>query len=174
MTADESARLEFLAACLTKLGLSLPSKDAWNDIPRPTSMLNLYCQAGHLVSLVNRLSDQSHAVVTEGSFLLADKFGLDAFNFEWTTDGSWSTNIEPPQSDRPTYRVNVGSKIVGRGFDYDVFHASLNDFRTIESSHLSKTWKQALGAYERCPELSWGDNLLYGETVTSTNTLLSR
>ncbi|KAJ4405672.1 biotin holocarboxylase synthetase [Neurospora sp. IMI 360204] len=181
VTADESARLEFLAACLSKLGLSLPSKEAWSDIPRPTTMWNIYCQRGHFLSLVNRLSGQSHAVRTDGSIWLENKFGLDMFHLEWTTDGSWSTNYDPRESDKPTYRINVGPKVAGQGvdesgtqFDYDIFFASLDKFRTLESSRTVSTWKQALGRYDACfPKLSWGNHLMYGETVTSTNTLLS-
>lgn len=104
------------------------------------------------------------------------------FHLEWTTDGSWSTNYDPPKFDKPTYRINVGSKVAGQGvdesgthFDYDIFFASLDEFRTLESRRAVSTWKQALRNYDPWfPKLSWGNHLMYGETITSTNTLLSR
>ncbi|KAK3952032.1 biotin-protein ligase [Pseudoneurospora amorphoporcata] len=180
VTADETARLEFLAACLIKLGLSLPSKDAWDDIHRPTNMLNLYCHEGHFEPFVNRLLGRSSAAVaTDGSFWLEDRFGLDVFHFEWTSDGAWSTNYDPRQFGKPVYRVNVISNVAGSGvdesrFDYDLYFASLNEFRMLELNRGIKTWKQALGS-NGWPnmKLTWGNHLMYGETVTSTNTLLS-
>ncbi|KAK3503780.1 biotin-protein ligase [Neurospora crassa] len=183
VTADESARLEFLAACLSKMGLSLSPKAAWDDIPRLTTMLNIYCQEGHLESLLNRLTGRSYAVITDGSIWLEDKYGSDMFHLEWTTDGSWSTNYEPRKSDKITWRLNVGSKVAGQGddesgteFDHDIYYASLEDFRMLESNRGFSTWKQALHVGTQgpwCPTLSWGNHLMYGDTVTSTNTLLS-
>lgn len=180
VTADENARLEFLAACLSKLGLSLPPKDAWNDIHRPTNMLSVYCEKGHLEPFLNRLSERSHAVdATAGlSFWLEDKFGLDAFHIEATPDGSWSTNYEPRDYGKPLYRVNVVSNAASSmadepPFDYARYFASMEEFRMIESSGKFETWKRALGV-KKSYKLTWGSHLMYGETVTSTNTLLAR
>lgn len=182
VTADESAQLEFLAACLGKLGLSLPSKEAWGDVRRPTNMLDIFCADDNVAPLVNRFTGRSYTVATNGDTWFDDRFGLDVFHLEWTVDGSWSTNYDlPAHPDKPIYRINVGSKMTGMEletpgirFDYDIFFASLHEFRKLEVDRTVTTWKEALGTHGRCPTLQWGDYLMYGETVTSTNTILSR
>ncbi|KAK3401858.1 biotin-protein ligase [Sordaria brevicollis] len=180
VTADESARLDFLAACLGKLGLSLPSKEAWGDVPQPTNMLELFCSEDDIAPLLNRFT-WKYAVATNGDAWFEPQPGQNVFHLEWTVDGSWSNDYDIPNyHDKPVYRINVGSKMTGmelespeRRFSYDIFSASLQEFRRLELDSKVTTWKEALGTHGRCPTLRWGDYLMCGETVTSTNTILS-
>ncbi|KFA55881.1 hypothetical protein S40293_06929 [Stachybotrys chartarum IBT 40293] len=168
LTAEQHSCMAFLRACLTKLGLEV---DQSGSSTPPLSDL-------HLTSIDNTgvtelLCNLEDIMDKEGGreYIKAD---ADTFEIE-TSQGSWS--LEELQealstTDGTTSGIveydTVVKKIIAHEeklppaqltprFDHAVFYSSLKRYQTVEDD-----------------AEDWGTVLMYGDVVTSTNTLLDK
>ncbi|KAI0593241.1 biotin-protein ligase [Biscogniauxia sp. FL1348] len=177
LRADDSARTSFLKACLTKLGL-----DVNQETPGVPSLSRL-----HLSSLViGDVDDLLHAweeIISREDgeeYIKAehDTFHLEKPETRWTMDDlkdslpandSTEQLTSPSSAEQPMIDYTTITKHIVTHekswpeakatpyFNHNAFYASLRDYRVIETE-----------AEE------WGNHLMYGEVVTSTNTLLEK
>ena len=179
LLADDTERAEFLKACLGKLGLEVTQEES----PAP-SLSKI-----HLSSLnhteVGELLHSFEDIITreDGEEYLKEE--NDLFHLE-KPDSRWSMTALN-QALANEYQASTKTKRTGRGtpdptaeyiqipksivshetawpepketpcFNHAVYYSSLRNFRQKEP---------------RAEE--WGDLLLYGEVITSTNTMLER
>ncbi|KAI5922469.1 biotin-protein ligase [Camillea tinctor] len=177
LRADDNARTTFLKACLTKLGLDV-SQDS-SGVPSLSRL--------HLSSLISSdVDDLLHSwedIISKEDgeeYIRADHdtFHLQKPETRWTMDelkDSLPTNdsageltsissSEQPMIDYTTITKQIVTHEnawpeakVTPYFNHNAFYASLKDYRMIEKE-----------------SEEWGSHLMYGEVVTSTNTLLEK
>lgn len=177
LSADEEARTSFLKACLTMLGLEV-SQGA-SAVPnlssihlsalRSTEVSETLCSLGDIIST----ADGEEYIKGEN-----DLFHLEKPGSKWSLTAlseALAGELEAPKqntgraSPDPTADYSsVPKRIVSHEdgwpepketpyFNHAVYYSSLKEFR------------------EQEPEAErWGDVLMYGEVVTSTNTLLEK
>jgi biotin--protein ligase len=175
LAGDDQPRTDFLKACLTKLGLRVNQESS--TVPS-LSRLHLSSLASHGASeLVSSLQDI--IVVEEGEEYLKDD--NDTFHLE--KPSSWemknledalpdSSEEKTDQKDDTEDRIVDYNTIVKRMvvhdelpapketpyFNHHAFYANLKHFRSLSKEHSEE----------------FGSHILYGEVVTSTNTLLEK
>jgi biotin--protein ligase len=177
LRADEEARTAFLKACLTKLGLEV--SQSVSPVP---SLSKLHLSALRHTE-VSELLSSFQDIITKDNGEEYIKGENDLFHFE-KPDSRWSMTelsealtkeLQQPKPkssraspDPTTDYSHIPKRIVSHEdawpepketpyFNHSVYYSSLREFRAIES-----------GAE------TWGDPLIYGEVVTSTNTLLEK
>jgi biotin--protein ligase len=177
LKADEDARTTFLRACLSKLGLEV-SQEA-SPVPSLSKMHLSALRHSEVGELLSSFDD----IITKDDGEEYIKGDNDLFHLE-KPDSRWSmaalsqalsTELEAPRKNAgrgsadPTADYSkVPKRIVSHDdawpdpketpyFNHAVFYSSLKQFRARE------------------PDAeTWGDVLMYGEVVTSTNTLLEK
>ncbi|KAL1878022.1 hypothetical protein VTK73DRAFT_8246 [Phialemonium thermophilum] len=171
LTADENSRSTFMKACLAKLGLEVNP-----DTSTVPSLSKLHLSAlrpGEASELLHSFSDIISKEDGE-EFIRAEN---DVFHIE-SVDSKWSMSelhesLGAPLPDKaPKDRIVELNSIVKRivhheeawpepketpCFNHAVFYSSLEEYRRREDA-----------------AESWGDTFMYGEVVTSTNTLLEK
>ena len=164
---DDASRLAFLAACLTKLGLEV-SRDA-APVP-PLSDIHLSAIDGTKVSEL--LCAWEDVVRKDGGHEYIDG-GADTFVIQ-SDDGSLppgeplhqSLPVDAGGGDTVDYAA-VTKRVVAHEnawpsrdatprFDHALYYSSLGRFRAVDDAE------------------DWGGMLMYGDVVTSTNSLLER
>ncbi|KAH6842717.1 biotin-protein ligase [Chaetomium sp. MPI-CAGE-AT-0009] len=176
LKADEEARTSFLRACLTKLGLEV-SQGA-SPVP---SLSKIHLSALKHTDVGETLSSFDEIITRDGGEEYI-KGGNDLFHLE-KPDSRWSLAslsetllseiAEPKKTGRtspdPTADYShVPKRIVSHEdgwpepketpyFNHSAFYSSLQEFRAKEAE-----------------AETWGNVLMYGEVVTSTNTLLEK
>lgn len=179
LLADDSSRAEFLKACLAKLGLEVTQDES----PVP-SLSKIHLSSLHHTE-VGELLHSFEDIITREDGEEYLKEGNDLFHLE-KPDSRWSMTALN-QALANEYQASTRTKRTGRGtpdptaeyiqipksivshetawpdpketpcFNHAVYYSSLQRFR------------------EREPQAEeWGDMLLYGEVITSTNTMLER
>ena len=179
LKADDGARNTFLRACLGKLGLQVSTEGS--EIPTLStihlSALNHGDVSELLFSLEDVVTKQDGEDYVEGE---NDLFHLEKPDSRWSMKevqksllGVYETRKEASGSrtgtpDPTADYTNIPKRIVSHEvawpeaketpyFNHNLYYWSLKEFRARE--------KEAE---------SWGDVFMYGEVVTSTNTLLER
>ncbi|KAL2266020.1 hypothetical protein VTJ83DRAFT_5372 [Remersonia thermophila] len=176
LRADEEARTAFLKACLAKLGLEVSQRVS----PVP-SLSKLHLSSLRHAETLDLLSALEEIITRENGEEYI-KGGNDLFHLE-KPGSRWSAaelsedlqrELQPKPKpsrgspDPTTDYTHILKRIVSHKeawpepketpyFNHAVYYSSLNEFRAAEP-----------GAE------SWGDQLLYGEVLTSTNTLLEK
>ncbi|KAL1841002.1 hypothetical protein VTJ49DRAFT_7556 [Mycothermus thermophilus] len=176
LRADEEARTAFLKACLTKLGLEVSQRVS----PVP-SLSKLHLSSLHHTE-ISELLFSFQDIITKENGEEYIKGGNDLFHLE-KPDSRWSmaelsealqAELQPKPKpsrgspDPTTDYTHILKRIVSHQeawpepketpyFNHAVYYSSLREFRAAEP-----------GAE------TWGDVLMYGEVVTSTNTLLEK
>ena len=177
MKADEDARTIFLRACLTKLGLEV--SQGTSPVP---SLSKIHLSALKHTDVGETLSSFDEIITREDGEEYI-KGGNDLFHLE-KPDSRWSLASlsqallsEVDGSKKKTGRASpdptadychVPKRIVSHEdawpepketpyFNHSVYYSSLREFRAKEAE-----------------AETWGDVLMYGEVVTSTNTLLEK
>lgn len=177
LLADEDSRISFLKACLTKLGLEV--SEGASAVP---SLSKIHLSALHH-SQVSELLCSFDEIITRSDGEEYIKGANDLFHIE-KPDSRWSLSS---LSEALASEFEASRKQTGRGspdptadysrtpkrivsheeawpepketpyFNHAVYYSSLQEFRSKE------------------PEAeTWGEVLMYGEVVTSTNTLLEK
>ncbi|KAL2259356.1 hypothetical protein VTK26DRAFT_6993 [Humicola hyalothermophila] len=178
LSADESARTSFLKACLTKLGLEV--SEGTSPVP---SLSKIHLSALHPSGVGELLCSLDDVISrTDGEEYI--KGGNDLFHLE-KPESRWSmaalSEALASELQKPNKNAGRGSpdptmtdydRVVKRivshengwpevketpYFNHADYYSSLREFRAREPE--AKTW---------------GDLLMYGEVVTSTNTLLEK
>ncbi|KAH9890141.1 biotin-protein ligase [Xylariomycetidae sp. FL2044] len=176
LRADDSARISFLKACLTKLGLEISQETT--AVPSLSRL--------HLSSLVsNEVDDLLHSwedIITredEEEYIKGenDTFHLEKAETRWSVGSlkqalPTTDTVDPKTSDSTEAAIvdynTITKRIVAHEsawpeakatpyFNHHAFFSSLTDYRAKDPD-----------AEE------WGNHLMYGEVVTSTNTLLEK
>lgn len=176
LKADEDSRAAFLKACLTKLGLE--ASTAASPVPSLSKMhlsALRHAEVGEILcSFDEIITRQDGEEYIKGD---NDLFHLEKPDSRWSFaalsetlskefEGARRTGRSSP--DPTTDYSSVPKRIVAHEdawpdpketpyFNHAVFFSSLREFRAREPD-----------------AKSWGDVLMYGEVVTSTNTLLER
>lgn len=172
LAADESSTTDLLKACLTKLGLEV-SQEA-SLVP---SLSRLHLSSINHVEVGEMLHSFSDIIVKDQGeeFIRGEN---DTFHLE-KPDTRWSmaslgdaldtkTGDEASPKDTITDQNKIIKRIVSHEeawpetketpyFNHAVFYSSLREFREVDPQ-----------AEE------WGNTFMYGEVVTSTNTLLEK
>lgn len=186
LAQDDEHRMNFLKACLTKLGLQVNHENT--SIPS-LSKLHLSAldpqEVGGLVSTLADIitKDETGEEIIKGE---NDTFHLENPDSRWSVndlrDALQSAQVTPEDEEKTRKNDPAKAAAVDGLIDYNKvlktivshesawpdpketpyfnhhdYYSSLREFRRYES--------------EAC---EWGDNLLYGEVVTSTNTLLEK
>ncbi|RKU42996.1 biotin holocarboxylase synthetase [Coniochaeta pulveracea] len=171
LAADDALRTSFLRACLTKLGLEVSQEDS--SVP---SLSKLHLSAADTTDVGLLVHSFGDIVTTEENerFIkdVNDTFHLERPASRWSmtglTDALQAPKDQPLSTDTTTDQSQVVKRIVSHEqewpeaketpyFNHALFYNSLFEFR--------KKDREAE---------KWGDVLLYGEVVTSTNTLLEK
>lgn len=164
LAADDRSRISFLKACLSELGLEVAQDDY-----TPPSLSGLHLTAIDSGKVTELLCDLGDAIEKEnGNELIRAE--ADTFQIVAQDDGVDLSELRNtlPQAETIDDPSLVIKKIIPHEnklpsddltprFSHERFYSSLRHYRKIES-----------GAYQ------WGDVLLYGDVVTSTNTLLEK
>ncbi|KAK3332225.1 biotin-protein ligase [Cercophora scortea] len=177
LTADDDARTNFLKACLTKLGLEVSQ-----GVSAVPSLSKIHVSSLHHFEAAE-LMDTFEDIITidEGeSFIKAesDLFHLEKPDSRWSMAGLNEALASEYQATKKTTGrgtpdptaeyTQIPKCIVSHEgawpepretpyFNHAVFYSSLREYRKKETK-----------------AKEWGDVLMYGEVVTSTNTLLER
>ncbi|KAH6605952.1 hypothetical protein Trco_005105 [Trichoderma cornu-damae] len=164
LVADERCRIGFLKACLAELGLEVVQDDYV-----PPSLSSLHLTAIDSGKVTELLCDLGDVIEKENGneFIRGE---TDTFQIVTQEDG---LNLDELQNTLPQAEtVDDPSSVVKRiiahekklpgddltpRFSHERFYSGLKKYRMMES-----------GAEQ------WGDILLYGDVVTSTNTLLEK
>ena len=181
LAADSSARINFLKACLTKLGLEVTEQGS--EIP---SLSKLHLSALKSTDVGELLFSLDDAIDREEGeeFVRGenDLFHLEKPDSRWSVTElrkSLAAEYDKPKTPKarssgsstpdPTADyISIPKRIVSHEeawpeaketpyFNHSVYYWSLKEFREREEE-----------------AENWGDVLMYGEVVTSTNTLLDR
>ena len=172
LRAGEEARTSFLKACLTKLGLELSQEST--PVPSLSKL--------HLSSLrpsgVGELLQSFDDVISkeDGKEFIKgenDTFHIEAPNATWCMAQLRAAlgpeSGEPPQPAHSSFDHDQTIKRVAAHdeswpepketpyFNHSVYYSSLREYRDRDAD-----------------SEEWGDSLMYGEVVTSTNTLLDK
>lgn len=168
LAADDKQRIEFLKACLSKLGLQVAQ-----DTTAVPSLSSLHISGLEAEGPLEILSSLAPALTNEGQIeYLTDE--TDTFRIE--RPGAWNLNdLEeslPDKSTKPSDGIIDYQTVIKRlvihdelpsskltpYFNHHAFYANLRQYQS-ESRE---------GASE------FGSNLMYGEVVTSTNTIMEK
>lgn len=168
LAADDRERMDFLKACLSKLGLQVAQ-----DTAAVPSLSSLHVSGLNAEDPLEILSSLAPALTNEGqNEYLKDE--NDTFRIE--RPGAWNLNdLEeslPNESSKPSDGIIDYQTVVKRlvvhdelpsskltpYFNHHAFYSNLRQYQS-ESKE---------GASE------FGSNLMYGEVVTSTNTILEK
>ncbi|KAL6890649.1 biotin-protein ligase [Trichoderma evansii] len=164
ITADDRSRISFLKACLSELGLEVAEDDY-----TPPSLSSLHLTAIDNGKVTELLYDLGDAIEKENGneFVRAE---ADTFQIITQEDGLDLNELQStlPQTETIDDPSSVVKKIIFHEkklpsddltprFSHERFYSSLKQYRKLES-----------GAGQ------WGDVLMYGDVVTSTNTLLEK
>lgn len=162
--ADDRSRISFLKACLSELGLEVAQDDY-----TPPSLSSLHLTAIDSGKVTELLCDLGDAIEKENGneFIRAE---TDTFQIVSQEDGLDLSELQDnlPQVetiDDPSsvikkiipHENNLPSDELTPRFSHERFYSSLKHYRKIESA-----------------ADQWGNVLLYGDVVTSTNTLLEK
>ncbi|RDA84274.1 hypothetical protein CP532_3337 [Ophiocordyceps camponoti-leonardi (nom. inval.)] len=167
LLADDAARVRFLRACLIKLGLQVSPQSA--SVP-PLSHLHLSssCNGSKVTDILGAWEDilikergQDDVIRGEADTFLVRSRRRDSFSGDSLPeltigdDGHVDFSAVPKsiiahEHDRPSPKSTPH-------FDHDVYYANLARFQAIEPD-----------------ATDWGSVLLYGEVVTSTNSILEK
>lgn len=177
LTADDKARTDFLKACLIKLGLEINQET--------TTVPSLSCL--HLSSLdpagITQLSSSLEEVIIKedgkeflkdenDTFLIERPQSFDMKNLEAAlsdeVEESTKTDQKSDSEDRIIDYNSIIKRLILHGslpnskltpyFNHQAFYANLETYRSQSKEELS----------------DFGSQLLYGEVVTSTNTILEK
>lgn len=169
----DPSRITFLRACLSKLGL--PVADEPCAIP---SLSNMHLSGLEPSSVAEMLADWEDVMDREdGEEYIraeADVFMLEKRESRWDgpRGGSAGADVNAEGEEDGKQGIVDYGKVVKRivpheeawpdvketpSFQHNVFYSSLREFRAVDR-----------GAE------SWGDQLMYGEVLTSTNTVLEK
>jgi biotin--protein ligase len=164
LAADDKSRISFLKACLAELGLEVAQDDY-----TPPSLSSLHLTAIDSGKVTELLCDLGDDIEKEnGNELIrgeADTFQIvtqeDGLNLNELQNAlPLAESIDDPSSVIKKiipHEKKLPSDDLTPRFSHERFYSSLKHYRKIES-----------GAEQ------WGDILLYGDVVTSTNTLLEK
>ncbi|RCI16394.1 hypothetical protein L249_2609 [Ophiocordyceps polyrhachis-furcata BCC 54312] len=167
LLADDASRVRFLRACLIKLGLQVSPQSA--SVP-PLSHLHLSssCNGSKVTDILGGWDDilikehgQDDVIRGEADTFLVRSRRRDSFSGDTlpeltiADDGHVDFSAVPKsiiahEHDRPSPKSTPH-------FDHDFYYASLARFQAIEPD-----------------ATDWGSVLLYGEVVTSTNSILEK
>ena len=173
IAADDKARTDFLKACLSKLGLQVTQ-----DTTTVPSLSSLHLSATNPSDPSRLVSSLEEAITRneQGAYLKDEN---DTFRIQRT--GAWNMDklndsLPATANDHPTNTETEGiidynavekhlvvhdelpSSKITPYFNHHAFYSNLKEYR-IQSKE---------GANE------FGSNLLYGEVITSTNTILEK
>ncbi|PKS10986.1 hypothetical protein jhhlp_002745, partial [Lomentospora prolificans] len=164
ITAHDDGRAKFLRACLAKLGLTVDDTEAMMP-----SLSSLHLSAMNPSEVDEMLHDWEDIITCDDKGEEFVKCESDTFHIE-KRDSRWE-HTNPPASAGGSGIVDYGT-IVKRlipheeswpdtketpSFHHNVFYTNLNAYRDME------------------PEAEeWGNQIMYGEVVTSTNTILEK
>jgi hypothetical protein len=164
LAADDSSRIKFLKACLSELGLEVAQDDY-----TPPSLSSLHLTAIDNGKVTELLCDWGEAIEKEDGkeFIRAE---ADTFQIITQEDGLDLNELQDnlPQTESIDDPSSVIKRIIPHEnklpsdeltprFSHERFYSSLKNYRKLESA-----------------ANQWGDVLLYGDVVTSTNTLLEK
>jgi biotin--protein ligase len=173
LAAADKSRIAFLKACLGKLGLE--PNETTQTIP---SLSPLHLSSINDSGVTEMLCSWESIMDRENGLELirgeADTFLIQTRNSQWDMDGIRDSlpqdgkQTKPEEDISPLNYESVVKKIVAHEtslpstkqtprFDHQLYYSSLKRFQLVE--------RQAA---------SWGNVLLYGDVVTSTNTLLEK
>ncbi|KHJ31733.1 putative biotin apo-protein ligase [Erysiphe necator] len=175
LTDDESLRVSFLKACLTKLGLTVNQEELSNP---PLSPLHLSSQKSELLSLL--LSSWQNIIITndDGQKIIrgeSDTFYLEKPDSKYRHESMIKNELQSKQlenvgenSDQLDHDPAIKYIVLHRSkwpdfketpkFNHDAFYTSLEAFQG----------EKGIKADE------FGKYLLYANVVTSTNTVLEK
>ncbi|KAL9615314.1 MAG: hypothetical protein Q9167_000285 [Letrouitia subvulpina] len=173
---DDRQRVNFLKACLLKLGLQVNQEQ--NAVP---SLSRLHLSSSHPSETVKILESLRHVISSrDGQDYLEDE--NDTFLLETPT--AWSlSSLADALPDEEMEKAKVETEDMDKIIDYDkiVKRLVIHDADQPRSKDTPYFNHQAffsnLEYYEtKSAQISegFGKNLLYGEVVTSTNTLLEK
>lgn len=170
LTAGDKNRVQFLKACLSKLGLEVCVEDS---VLPPLSSLHLSSLKSSdvtelLCSWEEIIEKENGEEYIRGE---TDCFHIQNSDTRWNVDelqSSLDASDEKREADGITDYEAVIKKIIPHEesyphprstphFNHDMYYAGLRKYRQLESA--SETW---------------GDYLLYGEVITSTNTIIEK
>ncbi|PGH01581.1 biotin-[acetyl-CoA-carboxylase] ligase [Blastomyces parvus] len=173
LAADDEARVDFLKACLTKLGLQVNQDSAAVPSLSRLHLSSLGPQGG--AGLLSALRDI--ITVTDGEEYIKDD--TDTFHLEKPSSmGMKELSESLPAETAKTDQGGDSDKIVDYSsvikevvvhedipsskstpsFNHHAYYGNLKEYRTQSKEHIHE----------------FGSNILYGEVVTSTNTLLEK
>lgn len=178
LSADEASRTSFLKACLTKLGLEV--SQGTSAVP---SLSKIHISSLH-PSGVGEILCSLDDVTTRADGEEYVKGGNDLFHLE-KPDSRWSLSA---LSEALASELQKPAKNPGRGSpdptatDYNVIPKRIvshedgwPDVKETPYFNHADYYSSLREFREKEPESeTWGDVLMYGEVVTSTNTLLEK
>lgn len=163
LAADDTARSSFLKACLRKLGLEISVQDS--GVPSLSSL--------HLSSVnnteVGELLSSMQDIIEKESGQEYIRSEVDTFHIQ-DEDTVW--NVDSLHQPLPSTVIDY-SKVIKKivphekalpphkltpRFNHSIYFSSLKRYRQVEEGEAE----------------DWGNLLMYGEVVTSTNTLLDK
>ncbi|OBR10794.1 Biotin-protein ligase [Colletotrichum higginsianum IMI 349063] len=173
LAAADAARVTFLRACLSKLGLDLSA-----DPAAPPSLSRMHLTAADHAGVSEMLASWEEAITREGEGVDAeeyihgehDVFRIEKHSSRWDVDGL--------RGALPGGEAEAEAGIV----DYDgivkviVPHdEAWPDAKETPSFNHRLFYNSLKGYRAKEPTAeTWGDSLMYGEVVTSTNTLMDK
>ncbi|PNS13801.1 Biotin--protein ligase [Sphaceloma murrayae] len=176
LTADDKPRVDFMKACLMKLGLKV-NQDS-STVP---SLSRLHLSSNKTSNLSEITKSLSQVITTDGSDQLI-KAENDTFLVE--QDGAWTVSSLKetlPTADRPMIGEAGDGKEKMVNYDEVVKRLVLHNNGLPESKETPYFNHNAffanlqhIGNRVRNPDQTFGQTLMYGEVVTSTNTLLEK
>ena len=176
LSADEKPRIDFMKACLIKLGLKASEGNA--DIP---SLSRLHLSSDNATSISTLASSLSEVITIDGdqgtikaendTFAIerASTFNLASLEDELPSKPQAEQNVLDGQEDKMVDHDKVVKRLVLHEstlpetketpyFNHHAFFANLRHYQGMS----------------RTTDPSFGKMLLYGEVVTSTSTLLDK
>lgn len=171
LAADEKHRIDFLKACLTKLGLTVSEE---KNVPS-ISRLHLSSQSPSKVT--DLMSSLSHVVKTDdnGEEFLKDE--NDTFHI--VKPSTWK--MVDLSNALPTEEGDSADQIDGSSDQIVDYNTVVKQLLLHEDEHpdsKSTPYFNHLAFYTNLehysPQATFGSHLLYGEVVTSTNTMLEK
>lgn len=178
LAADDKARTDFLKACLTKLGLQVNQETT--TVPS-LSCLHLSsldpedtgCLVSSLQEIISKEDDKEYLKDDNDTFLIERP---DAFRMEDLEEALSSENA-PAET-----KADQSSATEDRIVDYNSIIKRLLIHKELPSSKITPYWNHHafythLRTYQSQSKEAisdFGRHLLYGEVVTSTNTILEK
>ncbi|KAB5566282.1 biotin-protein ligase [Coniochaeta sp. 2T2.1] len=172
LAADEASATEFLKACLTKLGLEVSQEALLVPSPSTIHLSSInHTEVGELLQSLSNIitkDDQGEEFIRDQN----DTFHLEKPETRWSMASLSEALLPKSTTNAPSIDTADASKITKRivsheeswpetketpYFNHATFYTSLQEYRQLDR-HARE----------------WGDILMYGEVVTSTNTLLEK